>query len=173
MGSLKIRPISVPWLISPSGSFITLNFIEEGESAVATAYAFFGKHHKEYLYSVTQGSWIAIPKEKGKSGDFVILQDGYYEVRIQFYDLLSAIIIPKENIRSVIVFDNLFPWEIEVTGGRNYLNDFETTWNSSAYCPESGFYEVFEENSNVKNRKFILMGNNYSLIVESHGFISL
>lgn len=130
MTKLKVVPVLIPWMISPSFDFFSFVGDDEGNVSVKVICNFNQKIRNEKILMLRQQYGENIPDEEyNKAGSSMI--------RINFYPRYLFNIYSKVNgyeRYDFSIFDKYY------FGGAS----IDDEWNNTGICPNPGFYEVVE-----------------------------
>lgn len=146
----RLRPLSVPWQVSPSTPFLRL-IAAEASSDQPTQVGFVGhfalrdKAEAKKSIAFSGGSEASNPYEIEIADD-----DGnpkaHAIVKIEFDSGLWVRISPSYSDRQVLdpehFDDSLLPGSNPPEDVQRWLNDFQSLWLKSGTCPDPGAYVV-------------------------------
>ncbi|WP_434389199.1 hypothetical protein [Melittangium boletus] len=130
-GALPVlRPLNVPWMLSPSGPGLKATCVEEPWACQVTAYALFGPLAETYL--------------KDEDAE----DPGYHLIRVEFirsgWSRFSPIFAERDPIQRAQYDWSQVPFRGPVDMTTDGRGEYTRAWMANGACPDSGAYEVLE-----------------------------
>lgn len=146
-----LHPVSVPWEVSASTSFLRLCAVESELPTEVTFVGHFGLEHTETDDESLSADLPKIVSQAGLEAALNVhkLVGPYQLVRLVFPNGSWARLSPAYSGREVVKEDD-YDWsEIAfITRARTDLRaareEFWTDWRATALCPDPGMYEVLD-----------------------------
>lgn len=139
----RLKPLIVPWMVSPSVPQLQLSVAEDGESAVVQFIAFFALRAEwtgNQQIGFTHVEVVDRPIESFPNNP------EYAIVRMTFEKVAWAHIAPAFGDRDVLnpdeFDDSLVPFSGPFTDVGEWLRDFHSLWRNTGDCPDPGAYVV-------------------------------
>lgn len=140
----KLKPVAVPWMISPSAPFLTLHSSESGMALHATFVGYFKLDDSDQANGVAptivEGASVFEPSaSKAKAG--------YRMVRVSFEDGRQARLMHAVSDHAVVP-EETFDWSLVKSRRKpdekiaEFLQRYSETWIESRMCPNPRMYEV-------------------------------
>ena len=132
MSKMKIMPVKVPWMISPSHDFAKFIGYEDREVRVQVMCGYNKNYYDKVISKLEQQYGGAIPDEEYNKAGSVIIE-------INFKPICLFNIYGKMEGYEKYDFSIFDPYYY---GGLSLSEE----WNKTDVCPNPGFYEVVESN---------------------------
>ncbi|WP_374017322.1 hypothetical protein ABU162_24655 [Paenibacillus thiaminolyticus] len=163
MSKMKIMPVKVPWMISPSHDFSNFIGNEDREVRVQVMCGYNKKHYDNVISKLHQQYGSEIPDEEYNKAGSVIIEIKFMPICLfNIYGKIEG----HERYDSSILDPYYF-------GGLSLSDE----WNKTDTCPNPGFYEVIDSNikenfgfRSPKVKHWVLCGHDSCIDVLAYSF---
>jgi len=149
-----LKPLHVPWMVSPSTPFLVMHFSEsggdDGDFPSYVEFIAYNRLFKEELAEGTSGRYVQVvsPPPLGFFRSIDGESAGAYQlVRLQFSCASQARVLPSFS-DSQVIEESAYDWSL-VTGAwdgqediRDWLKRGNEDWRETGLSPNPGAYEV-------------------------------
>ncbi|MGG4455516.1 hypothetical protein [Brevibacillus porteri] len=163
MAKMKVTPVKVPWMISPSHDFASFHGYEDQEVKVQVMCGYNNKHYDKVISKLQKQYGDDIPDEEYNKAGSVIIEIKFKPICLfNRYGKMDGY-----ERYDFSIFDPYYYGELS-------LSD---EWDKTDVCPNPGFYEVFESNlketygfTNTKVKHWVLCAHDSNIDVLAYSY---